>query len=554
MLRTTALAAAANGLAAAAVWALIASGFLHRHWLLPSLFAALAYQWALSLPWRGATAWRQAVLHGLAFALILSAAAAPGTLACPEGCAYGLACAAALAGLVFWNHSLRHEPGFWSPRRGRLAAAGSLLWALYLLLFSRQLAWWALDLVFFILALGLWLGRSRALCLVAAVGIFGLATLRQAGDELTVVLLDLLLLLLLFLWESRLPERAPAPPPGRSMLRVGLAGVLLAGLCVYAAGPVRLMVRPELRRAALRALAPARRENRGLTDLAARLRGHVVELSRRIGERSAYEPQAGVRARNYVAGRLRAAGYTANIQEFGAVRRGDFLRREPYANVWARLEARDDGRGLLLVGAHYDAAPGTPGADDNASGVAVLLETARLLRLGPAPRPVVFAAFDAEEPPAFGTRDMGSARFARQLKDRGLRVRGMINLEMLGYFNPRPGSQLFAPLLRPFYPDRGNFVGLAGNVSSLALRRRLARSWSGTVALESVCLPSVFSTLAISDQLNFWSEGFPAVMLSDTAFFRNPRYHQADDTAETLDYESMAAATEALVRALRTGL
>jgi len=205
-----------------------------------------------------------------------------------------------------------------------------------------------------------------------------------------------------------------------------------------------------------------------------------------------------------------------------------------------------------VLGAHYDGAPGTPGADDNASGVAVLLEAARLLKARAPGRPVRFVAFGTEEPPSFATRDMGSWRYARGLKDRGVKVHGLINLEMLGYFNPRPGSQLFPPFLNLLYPDRGEFIGLVSNLASAGLLRSVAAEWRKASALpvEATVLPSAFSVMALSDQLNFWGEGYRAVMVSDTAFFRNPNYHQSADTAEKLDYEKMAAETAALVEIL----
>ncbi|MFA6030131.1 MAG: M28 family peptidase [Elusimicrobiota bacterium] len=553
-----------NGAFAGLCAGLVTRDLLHRHWILPSLAAFLSYQWVFGAltPWgrrEAAGPWRDAVLSLLAFTTALGLVVYPGMLSCPESCAFKSACAALLAALVFWNQSLVREDRFWDGLRARLAALGCLLWGLYLLLYGRHLTFWVLDLVFFIVALGLWLGRSRAVLLIASVGIVVLAAVRSADNELLIVLLDLALLTGLFLgggrWVERRLARDGRPESRGSPLAVVAAGALFIVLAVYAAQPAWLMVSPERRRAALEALAPSFpvQDPATLSPLAARLHAHVRALAGDIGERSAYQPDRQGRARDYIVGRLREAGYAPDVQPFAAERGTDFIRREPYDNVEARLKGRDDGRGVWVVGAHYDSAPGTPGADDNASGVAVLLEAARLLQGRGLKAPEVrFAAFAAEEPPAFGTRDMGSLRYARALKDRGVKVRGMVNLEMVGYFNPRRGAQLFPPFMRPFYPDRGDFIGLAGNLRSVRLRRELTRAWpaDAKVPLIPALLPSVFSVLAISDQLNFWYAGFPALMLSDSAFFRNPHYHQESDTPEKLDYERMAALTEALVGVL----
>ncbi|MBI5622722.1 MAG: M28 family peptidase [Elusimicrobia bacterium] len=556
-----------NGALAGILDLLCRAELLHRHWLLPSLAAGLACQWlaSLLLPRPASEAavaarasMRSALLSLLAFVTGLGVVGYPGVFACLESCAARFGYAGLLAGLVFWHQSQADEPIFWGRMRSRLAALGCGLWGAYLLLYHRQLTLWMLDIVFFILAMTLWLGRSQAVFLIASLGIVALAGLRSAGSELAVVSLDLALLTCLFFggpWVEARLRSGPAPTKTRwTVPRIAAVALVLVVLAVFAGRPAWLMVSPEKRRARLEGLAPAFpvRDPKTLSPLAGRLRGHVVELAGRIGERSAYLVPAQKRAQEYVASEFRKAGYAPEYQEFTARRKVDFMRTEPYRNVEAVLRGRDDGRGIWVVAAHYDTAPGTPGADDNASGVAVLLETARLLREGGyAGREIRFVAFDAEEPPAFGTRDMGSLRCVDELKGRGVKIRGMINLEMVGYFNPAPGAQLFPPFLQLFYPDQGDFVGLAGNLRSLSLGRAFSRAWGAEgVRLLPATLPFVFSTLVISDQLNFWYAGIPALMLTDTAFFRNPNYHQDSDTPEKLDYERMAGQAEALVRVL----
>ncbi|MBI4422890.1 MAG: M20/M25/M40 family metallo-hydrolase [Elusimicrobia bacterium] len=466
------------------------------------------------------------------------------------------------AGLASWALSFAGSGGFWDPLRCRLVGLGAGLWGAYLVLFSRQLTLWVLDLPLFAVALGLWLGRTRADCLLGSLGILAVVGFRHAGSERVVRFLDLALFgALLFggaRWvEARLASagaRADPAGPRRSAARLAGAVAVFAILAVYAARPAWLMVDPERRRRALEALSPSFpvQDPASLSPLAARLHGHVVALARDIGERSAYQPDAQEKAKDYVLGAFRDAGFAAAVFDYRAERPSDFARSAPFRNLEATLPGTGRALPEWIVGAHYDTAPGTPGADDNASGVAALLEAARLLRARRPARGIRFVAFGTEEPPAFGSRDMGSYRYARDLKGRGVAVHGMVNLEMLGYFNPRPSSQLFPPFLSLFYPDRADFIGLVSNVSSAPFMGRIGASWrrASKTRVEMTILPSAFSALALSDQLNFWHAGYRAVVVSDTSFFRYPHYHQAEDTPEKLDYERLAQTVEALVEVL----
>jgi Zn-dependent M28 family amino/carboxypeptidase len=217
-----------------------------------------------------------------------------------------------------------------------------------------------------------------------------------------------------------------------------------------------------------------------------------------------------------------------------------------YRNFLVSFGPQDGER--IIVGAHYDGRDETPGADDNASAVAVLLELGRLLMDRPPAVPLRLVAFGTEEPPSFGTRNMGSAQYALSLQKEGIPLAGMVSLEMLGYYNPRPKSQLYPPVLDRYYPDTGTFVSLVSNFNSRGLLKPFKNNWpkNAAVPLETLVLPGPLSSLALSDQLNFWDAGFPAVMLSDTAYFRNPHYHMSSDTADTLDYDKMADVTRTL--------
>jgi Zn-dependent M28 family amino/carboxypeptidase len=196
-----------------------------------------------------------------------------------------------------------------------------------------------------------------------------------------------------------------------------------------------------------------------------------------------------------------------------------------------------------VVGAHYDTAGPLPGADDNASGVAGLLELARLLGTTPPRIAVELVAFSLEEPPAFATPDMGSAVHAASLAAEGARVRLMICLEMIGYFSDRPRSQHFpAPGLGLIYPDVGNFIAVVGKLGQGAAVKRVRGAMRAATPLpvESITAPRLLPGVDLSDHRNYWDHGWDAVMITDTAMFRNPHYHEPSDTPDTLDFERMA--------------
>jgi len=270
---------------------------------------------------------------------------------------------------------------------------------------------------------------------------------------------------------------------------------------------------------------------------------HVRNLASRIGERNLARPEALNRAALYVEQALTAVGGQVSSEPYRID--GESLRN-------LSVETPGESRASrLVVGAHYDTAPGTPGADDNASAVAVLIETAGRLLREPPPWPVRFVAFASEEPPHFGTPEMGSFHHARRARERGEDIRGMLSLEMVGFFDARPGSQSYPPLLARFYPDAGDFLALVGNLPSWGFIRRFKTALTHHgLRLESACLPRWIPGVSLSDQRSFWAHGYPAAMLTDTAMYRNPNYHQPGDTADTLDYARMAALVDALVRAI----
>ncbi|HVF72221.1 MAG TPA: M28 family peptidase [Chthoniobacterales bacterium] len=198
---------------------------------------------------------------------------------------------------------------------------------------------------------------------------------------------------------------------------------------------------------------------------------------------------------------------------------------------------------IVLIGAHYDSVFGSPGANDNASGVAALLALARRFAGKTSGQTLRFVAFANEEPPYFQSEQMGSLVYAKACKARGDRISAMISLETIGYFSDAAGSQVYpAPGLGLFYPTTGNFIGFVGNVPSRGLVRKVIKMFreTGKLPAQGAALPAVIPGIGWSDQWSFWQCGYPAIMVTDTAPFRYPHYHSRADTPDKLDYDRFA--------------
>jgi Zn-dependent M28 family amino/carboxypeptidase len=273
----------------------------------------------------------------------------------------------------------------------------------------------------------------------------------------------------------------------------------------------------------------------------------VAYLAGSLGQRSYADLARLGQTANFIGERFSSCGCRVERQPLP-------FMNETYHNVVATVPGTSsDAAGDLVIGAHYDTAVGTPGADDNASGIAVLLELARLTAARPAPRTVQFVAFCLEEPPAFMTRHMGSYVHAKSLHDRGSGILGMICLEMLGYYRDQQGSQLYpTSLLGWLFPDRGDFIAIVGDRPSRLFTRSIARAFrkASAVPAETLNTFSFVPGVDFSDHRNFWKFGYPAVMVTDTAFYRNPNYHEAGDTPDTLDYGRMTEVTRGLLNAI----
>jgi Zn-dependent M28 family amino/carboxypeptidase len=272
---------------------------------------------------------------------------------------------------------------------------------------------------------------------------------------------------------------------------------------------------------------------------AGRLRAHVGALAGTIGERHVLRPHALAAAADYIDAAWRAQGYVPERETFTAV-------GVDCANLVITRPGRLDE--LLLIGAHYDTVRGSPGADDNASGVAALLELSRAFTAVAPGVTVRFVAFTNEEPPFFFTRQQGSVVHARAARARGERIALMISLEMLGYYDDRPGSQRYPPLFHWFYPDRGDFLGFVSDLRSRHLMQRAAAAFHAASELpfETCATFRWIPGVGWSDHAPFWRQGYRAFMVTDTAFHRNPYYHTAGDLPETLDHRRFARAVDGL--------
>lgn len=275
------------------------------------------------------------------------------------------------------------------------------------------------------------------------------------------------------------------------------------------------------------------------------LRQHVYRLAQDIGERNLHHPQQLKASEQYIRGVWQQQGYAVRSQDY-------FVAGVRCANLEVSRRGTLYPDAIILLGAHYDTVRGSPGANDNGSGVAVLLELARALRDHNPGHTLRLVAFVNEEMPYFYTANQGSRVYARTAHRQGDNIRLMLSLETMGYYRDEPHSQTYPPLFRFFYPDRGNFITLVSNFRSRRSMRRLADEFQAVsdFPLQHVATFAFVPGVAWSDHLSFWREGYRAVMVTDTAFYRYPFYHSPQDSAEKLDYRRLAQVTRALHQAL----
>lgn len=321
------------------------------------------------------------------------------------------------------------------------------------------------------------------------------------------------------------------PRSSMAWVRVGFllgAPLVLAGVFTYA-----VVAMPGESHRGLPGPLSARAD--ALPDL---LRTHVETLAGQIGPRHEGRPETLAAAARFITARFAAAGLEPTLEPFAG-------RMGPVANVVAEVRGGPARQEIVVVGAHYDTVEDSPGADDNASGVAVLLELASAFSQRPPRRTVRFIAFVNEEPPSYRTETMGSLVAARASLAGKERVVAMFSLEAVGYFRDEPGTQDYPAPLDRFYPDRGDFIAFVGNMASRPLLQAALATFRTSAQLpsEGTAAPGLIPGIGWSDHWSYWQMGYPAVMITDTAVFRNPAYHLGADRPETLDYARMAWVT-----------
>lgn len=276
------------------------------------------------------------------------------------------------------------------------------------------------------------------------------------------------------------------------------------------------------------------------------LRKHVTELANITPPRSYAHPEGLLKASAYIQNVWKHQGWDVEIQNFND---GD----RQFENVVVSYNAHLQDR--VVVGAHYDVCGPFPGADDNASGIAGLLELTRMIKEQALDLPygIDFVAYSTEEPPYFRSELMGSYVHAESLRKDSVKVKLMVVLEMIGYFSDEENSQSY-PLsfLKWFYPTKANFIAFVGRTNELGTIRKLKRAYkkSTNIPVKSISTPFVFEGIDFSDHRNYWKMGYKAVMITDTSFFRNHHYHTAGDTPETLNYGKMVEVVNGLFNAM----
>jgi hypothetical protein len=276
------------------------------------------------------------------------------------------------------------------------------------------------------------------------------------------------------------------------------------------------------------------------------LHQHVHMLGRQIGERNLFHYNTYLLAAEYIRDEFEAAGYDVGRQEYT-------VSGKICENIEAEIRGTDRPEDILIIGAHYDSVKGSPGANDNGTGVAALLALARQFALSPASRTIRFVAFANEEPPFFQTQNMGSLVYARRSRQRNEHIVLMISLETIGYYTETPNSQRYPPPLGLIYPSTGNFIAFVSNLANRGWVQRAVGIFRQHIQFpsEGAALFGWLPGVSWSDHWAFWKEGFPAIMVTDTALFRDPHYHTSQDTPDHIQYDHFARVVSGLNHVIR---
>ena len=278
--------------------------------------------------------------------------------------------------------------------------------------------------------------------------------------------------------------------------------------------------------------------------LAGNLRKHVAAIASR--EHNFFKPAELEVAAQYIEKTLAGMGYAVATQRFPS-------GPSEVRNVEVEVKGSARESEIVIVGAHYDSVLGAPGANDNGSGVAAVIELVRLFRGSNPARTLRFVTFVNEEPPFSHSDAMGSRHYARRARERGETIVAMFSLETIGYYSDAPGSQRYPFPLGFFYPSTGNFVAFVSNLTSRALLHEATVSFRRHAGIpsEGIAAPAWIPGVDWSDHWSFWREGWPALMVTDTAPYRYPHYHSGEDTPDKVDYERLARVVTGLHGMLR---
>ncbi len=282
-----------------------------------------------------------------------------------------------------------------------------------------------------------------------------------------------------------------------------------------------------------------------MTDCTNNLKRHVTNLTDNIGERHIRKPKALHKAANYISQQWTMMGYEVERQPFTA-------KGMKCENLEVTKTGKDNPDDILLICAHYDTAKDCPGANDNASGIAAMLEITRHFSHASPNCSLRFVALANEKPPFYGTEKSGSWIYAHRASHNGDKIRVVIILESLGYYSNSNQSQLYPPLMGMFHPAQGNFLAMASNLASMATMRKFAKCFKkhSRFRFETMIMQNFLPWVKWSDSSPFWLNGYHAFMVSDTAPYRYPFYNSSRDTTEKLDYQCLTFVTDGLIRAI----
>ncbi|UCG79901.1 MAG: M28 family peptidase [Desulfobacterales bacterium] len=315
--------------------------------------------------------------------------------------------------------------------------------------------------------------------------------------------------------------------------------LFLAGFTIWAYKAM-IDIRPEVQRPLFN--AHARQDIDALESL---LKAHIAVLAREIGPRNIFASDKLNAAAEYIRTFWEKIGYEVSTQTYS-------VKNVPCQNLGIEIPGKSKPGEIVLVGAHYDTVSWAPGANDNGSAVAALLELSRLFSKKSPNRTLRFVAFANEEPPFFKTGSMGSLVYAKACQERKENIVGMVCLETIGYYRDEPKTQKYPFPFRFFYPDKGNFIAVVSNLRSKPLVKSFTRHFmeESDFPVECVATFGFLTGIDWSDHWSFWHCGYPAIMVTDTALFRYPYYHSSEDTSDKIAYHQLSRVTYGIFGAL----